>query len=145
MSQKNRRNVTLDTSVLIAWVISKKDDSIVKKVVLKATSEDRLMLTDIIYDECLKYECKRKTKASKGEIAMKLKELGPVIKISPVPSNEELLKKYRVCDLNDLKILYSVDMTDSVILVTYDDDFMGDVRGIKAEIMRPDNYLYEEE
>jgi predicted nucleic acid-binding protein len=133
----------LDTSVLIAWVITKNDDSIVKKVVLKAVNEDRLMLSDIIYDECLKYGDKRKAKATKEEIVAKLTELGPVVRISPVPPEEELLKRYRIRDRDDLRILYSVEMTNSVILVTYDDDFSGDIGCITAEIMRPENYLYD--
>jgi predicted nucleic acid-binding protein len=140
---RKKRNVTLDTSVLIAWVISKDDNSIVKKIVLKAVNEDRLMLSDVIYDECLKYGDKRKAKVSREEIAAKLRELGPVIRIKPVPSGEELLKRYSMRDAEDLKILYSVEMTNSVILVTYDDDFTGDVKGITARIMRPEIYLYD--
>ena len=46
---RQKRNITLDTSVLIAWIITKHEDSIVKKVVTKSITDDRLMLTDIIY------------------------------------------------------------------------------------------------
>jgi len=142
---RQKRNITLDTSVLIAWIITKHEDSIVKKVVTKSITDDRLMLTDIIYEECLKYADKRKSKASNEEITAKLSALSPkIIKISPIPSDEELLKRYRIRDTNDLKILYSVEMTDSVILITYDDDF-SDIEGVKAKIMDPVEYLYEDE
>ncbi|MCL2032012.1 MAG: PIN domain-containing protein [Methanomassiliicoccaceae archaeon] len=139
-----KRNVTLDSSVLISYVISKHNDTTVKKVVTKSVTDDRLMLTDVIFDECLRYTDKRKSRTTKENMSMKLRDVSPkIIDISPVPSTEELMKKYKVRDLDDLKILYSVEMTDSVILVTLDDDFT-DVEGIKAKIMRPEQYLFEE-
>ena len=52
---------------------------------------------------------------------------------------------YDIRDDDDLKILYSVNMTDSVILVTKDDDFKGNVAGIKARIMDPKSYFYEKD
>jgi predicted nucleic acid-binding protein len=141
---RKKRNVTLDSSVLVGWLLSKKDDSIVRKVVIKSVNEDKLMLTDVIYAECMKHAYGRKARISKEDIAAKLQGLCPeIIKITPIPPEEDLEKKYKVRDKTDLKILYSVDITDSVILVTYDKDFFGDVWGVKAEIMRPENYLHE--
>jgi len=35
-----KRNVTLDSNVLISYVISKRDDTIVRKVVTKSITED---------------------------------------------------------------------------------------------------------
>jgi predicted nucleic acid-binding protein len=144
MSLKQRRNVTLDSNVLISYVISKRDDTIVRKVVIKSVTDDRLMLTDVIFAECQKYADKHESRTTKDEMSRKLKELSPeIIDISPVPSNDELKKRYKIRDLEDMKILYSVEMTNSVILVTLDDDF-SDVKGLKAKIMRPGEYLYEE-
>jgi hypothetical protein len=82
-----------------------------------------------------------------GGIASRLDGLNvDMVKIKPIPSNDELKKRgYNIRSEKDLKILYSVDMTDSVILVTSDDDFRGDVKGINAEIKSPENYLYEKE
>jgi len=143
-SGSRKRKVTLDSSVLISYVISKRDDSVVKKVVTKSTRDDRLMLTDVIMDECVKYTEGRKARASKEEMTTKLKELSPrIIKISPVPPESELLKKYNIRDKTDLPILYSVETTKSVIFVTLDDDFT-DVKGLKAKIMRPGEYLYDD-
>jgi len=140
-----KRNVTMDSSVLISYVISKKDNTINKKVVTKSTTDDRLMLTDVIYQECLKYTRGKNARVTKEEMSGKLKMIAPeIISISPVPSEKDLMKKYRIRDKNDLKILYSVDMTDSVILVTVDDDF-SDIEGLKAKVMRPTEYLFEQE
>ena len=139
-----KRNVTLDSNVLIAYVTSKKDNSIIRKVVTKSMTDDRLMITDVIYEECLKYATKKDSKMTGEEISKKLLSVqSGIIDISPVPPDADLLKKYKIRDIKDLKILYSVDMTDSVILVTMDDDF-SDVKGVKAKIMDPKQYLAED-
>jgi len=144
--RKNRRNVTLDSSVLISYVISKKNDSVVKKVVTKSTTDDRLMLTDIIADECIAYTDKPRANVFKDIMWKRLKELCPhIIEVRPMPSAEELQRKYKIRDLKDVKILYSVEMTNSVILVTYDDDFFDGVEGVNAKIVKPVDYLYEAE
>jgi len=141
---KKERNVTLDSSVLISYVISKKDDSIVKKVVTKSVTDDRLMITDIIADECLAYTDKQQAAVSRSVMWKKLKELCPqIIELKPMPSVKELQRRYKIRDVKDLKILYSVEMTDSIILVTYDDDFFDGVEGVKAKIVRPVDYLHE--
>ena len=146
MTPKRKRNITLDTNILVAWVLSKKEGSITRRVITKSITDDRLMLSDVICDECLGFaETKsgQKAKVTKEYIAARLDELNVnVIRISPVPSDDELKKMgYRIRDDEDLKILYSVSMTDSVTLVTRDDDFSGDVAGIKARIMDPESYL----
>jgi len=141
---RRKRNVTLDTNVLIAYVISKRNNSLSKKVVMKSITDDRLMLTDIIMDECLSYARSPRAKVTTAEMKEKLKEISDhIIELKPIPSVKELAERYRIKDINDLKILYSVEMTDSVILVTYDDDFRHGVEGIKARIMHPKKYLNE--
>ena len=140
---RKRRKVTLDSNVLISYVISKKDNTINKKVVIKSVTDDRLMLSDVIFEECLRHADGKKARATREEIASKLLEISPeIIQISPVPPTEDLLMRYKIRDLSDLKILYSVEMTESVILVTMDDDF-SDVTDLKAKIMRPGDYLFE--
>jgi len=144
-----KRNVTFDTNILIAWILSKKEGSIYRVAVTKAVTDDRLMLTDIIWDECLGFADKKsgkKANVSKADIAAKLKGLGlKVIPIKPIPTDDELKARgYRIRDNKDLKILYSVNMTESVILVTRDDDFDGNVKGITAKIMDPMNYFHED-
>ena len=77
-TDRKKRNVTVDTSVLVAWVLSKKEGSIYKVVVTKAVTEDRLMLTDVIWDECLGFADKRsgqKEGVTKEIISNKLRSL----------------------------------------------------------------------
>jgi predicted nucleic acid-binding protein len=107
-------------------------------------TDDRLMLTNIIYDECLGYADKKGARATKDEVSKKIKEISPdIIEIRRVPKDSKLSKKYKIRDVNDLKILYSADKTKSVILVTMDDDF-SDVKGLKAKVMKPKDYLIED-
>lgn len=66
--KKDRRNVTLDTNVLISYIISKKDNSVVKSVVTKSVRDDNLMITDIIRDEILAYADKQDSRLSREEL-----------------------------------------------------------------------------
>ena len=83
----------------------KRDDTIVRKVVTKSVTDDRLMLTDVIIEECLNYSAKKRAKVSKEEMYKTLKDLSDIINISPIPPDKELSKMYKICDPNDLKIL----------------------------------------
>ena len=141
------RRVTLDTCVLISYIISKKDGSVVKKVVNKAKEDDELMITDIIRDELLKYPEKKGSRIGKKDIEDALKRLDvPIMVVGPPPSLEELVERYSIRDVADLPILYSVDLSRSTILVTYDDDFFdGSVQGVEVEIMDPLAYLREDD
>ena len=143
----NRRNVTLDTNILISYVISKSDNSVVKTVVTKAAKDDNLMITDIIRDEVLAYADKKDAYATKDELRDGIDSLGvEIVKVGPPPSKEELQRRYGIRDIKDGKILYSVETTQSVILVTYDDDYFdGKVHGLDTEIMDPVVYLYEDD
>lgn len=142
---KARRKVTLDTNVLVSYIISKKDNSVVKAVVTKSIRDDSIMITDIIRDEVLSYADKHGSRLSREDLQRGIDSLDvPVIVLSPPPSKTELQRRYGIRDINDGKILYSVEMTDSVILVTYDDDFFdGRISGLDVEVMDPTFYLYE--
>jgi predicted nucleic acid-binding protein len=92
------------------------------------------------------YTNKQRARVSGDIMWERLRELCPqIIEVKPMPSVDELQKRYKIRDVKDLKILYSVEMTDSVILVTYDDDFFDSVEGVTARIIRPADYLYEDE
>jgi len=143
--KNRRRNVTLDSNILIAYIVSKRENTVIKKVIAKSVNYDKLMLTNIIFEECLDFASKRNANISEEEISVKLKKICPIIiDISPIPSDTDLLKKFKIRDIDDLKILYSVEVTNSEILVTMDEDF-SEVEGIKAKIMKPTEYLYEGE
>lgn len=141
------RKVTLDSSVLIAYVISKKDDSVVKKVVMKSTTDDSLMITDVIMDEVLAFSDKKQSSVTREYIEQAILGLNvPIVKIHPIPDEHALQSRYGIRDIGDAKILYSVETTESVILVTYDDDYFdGNVKGLNLEIMDPAVYLYEDD
>ena len=140
------RRVMLDTSVLVSYVRSKRDGTIVKKVVTKSHTEDTLMMTNLLRDEVLKYADRSDNDLTREDIEFALDELNPIIQYVDPVENEALIDQYRIRDQNDLKILYSVDTTESEILVTYDDDFFAvGVEGIEAEIMDPVAYLYEDD
>jgi len=132
ISPHSPRNVTLDSNVLIQYVTSKKEGSMVRRAVLKSILEDRLQLTDIIFEECVNRKRKSINKTC-TEIAESLLELPvEIIVLNPIPSVKKLAEKYYIRDPDDLKILYSADMTDSVILVTDDHDF-NDINCLKSQ------------
>lgn len=142
---KIQRKVTLDSNILIGYITSKKDGSIVRKAISKSITVDQLMLTDIIVDECKGYSVKPKALATEEQIMEKILSLNvDVILLKPIPDDEELTKKYKIRSRKDLKILYSADMTQSVIIVTNDEDFK-DIGGLDIKIMNMVQYLYEEE
>ena len=143
----NRRKVTLDTNILVSYIISKKDKSVVKSVITKTIRDDELIITDIIRDEVLAYADKNGALATRSELQSKIDGLGvPIISIGPAPSAKDLQRKYGIRDIEDGKILYSVETTESVILVTYDDDFFDrKLKGVDVEVMDPVVYLFEDD
>jgi len=142
---KKKRNVTIDSNIFVSYVISKVDCSIEKKVIVKSMSDDRLMLTDIIWEEVLNFADSKKNRANltREDIADRLNALNlKVVTIGPAPSDEKLKEMgYSISKDADLKILYSVHTTNSVILVTRDGHFSGDVKGLTAKVMDPETYI----
>jgi len=66
-----------------------------------------------------------------------------VVYIELIPL-EQLKERYSMRDDSDLEVLYSADMTDSQIIIASDHDFHdpnNPVKGVKAKIMWPDEYL----
>jgi len=117
----------------------------VRAVVFKSTNSDRTMISRPILEECERYSRKPNAKITAEEIRRILLTISPeIIDIGPVPDVDELKKMYSIRDPKDLPILYSADMTDSVILVTDDKDFET-AEGIKAEIMGLLRYIYEDD
>jgi predicted nucleic acid-binding protein len=137
-----KRNITLDSNVIIGHAISKDDTSLLRCVVVKCVSEDIPMLTDAIVKECLCYTRKADSKISYTAMKRRLSEISSnVIELEPI-SEEELEKRYRIRAKKDLIILHSAEVTGSVIIITQDHHF-NDVEGVKAKIMHPKEYLYE--
>ena len=137
--------VVMDTSVLIAYIRSKDDGSLSKATVTKALTEDTLMITDLIWAECLKYHLKKSHKVTYEDIERALRDLDVKVFYTDPMSEEELEARYDIEDGNDRKILYSVDTTKSTIFVTYDDDFFRRVNGVEAAVMDPFMYLHRDD
>jgi len=141
-----KRRITIDSNVIIAAAFSKNDpdNSASQRVIIKCRTQDIPMLTDIIADECLKRARKPNSRVSASAMNMILNEISfEIMELKPIPSADELAKKYKIRDKRDLKILFSADMTDSVIIITQDKDFFEGVEGIKARII--DIYEYDKE
>lgn len=144
---RKRRPVTMDINALVDFVLSKKEEAVIRKAMRKAVEEDRLMLTDVSLEEAMAFATKRKK--NRGETAEHIRDVlvsvaGQPIVIQPIPPIEELRKTIRMDDDDDLKIVYSSNITDSVILITRDHHFYR-VTGLKARVLTPDEYIYEEE
>ncbi len=140
----NKRKVTLDSNVLISGLIynsSEANDAIRKSVI-----DDELMLTNIIIVECVGHSKKKGVKFTEEQILEKLHELRPEPIVLELAPESELRDRYYIRDEKDYKILFSVDKTNSELLVTGDNDYFDKerpVRGIRARIMRPRQYLDE--
>ena len=143
---KKGRNITVDTDVLIEYLLSRKEGALTPKAIQKIVDEDRLMLTDVILHEAEDFADKKKSRGLTREgIRSKLVLLaGEPIVLEPIPSDEELGRIIEIEDPKDRKIVYSSNMTDSVILLTSDHHFYR-VVGLKARVLKPDEYLYEDE
>jgi predicted nucleic acid-binding protein len=141
-----KRRITIDSNVIIAAVFSKggPDESTAQRAIIKCKTHDIPMLTDIVADECLKRARKPRSRVSISTMRTRLNDISSeIINLKPIPSIGELKKKYKIRDVRDLKILYSADITDSVIVITQDKDFFAGVDGIHAKVM--DIYEYDKE
>jgi predicted nucleic acid-binding protein len=138
-----KRKVTLDTNVILSDVAFGSDAA--KEAVEKSTSDDQMMFTSIIYDECMKFTGSKNNKKglTKDEMDKELKDrFGEPEKVD-IPSKEELHKKFRIRDEDDYKILHSAEHTRSKIIVTKDNDFLDPkTKGPKwAKIMNVNQYI----
>ena len=127
---------------LVAWTISRTDGTYARKTVTREAADDRPMITEVVYDECINVP--RRSVMTKSMIVKRLKELNLlVLWVKPSPDADEKLKALGIID--DIpKILYGVNTTDITIFVTLDDDFTGDVANIRALITDPESYLKDE-
>lgn len=102
------------------------------------------MISNIILMQCARQADKKRCALSREEIIAKVRELCPnVVEIAIMPLND-LKARYSLRDESDLEVLYSADVLDADILITSDEDFYDPdrpVKGIRAKIMRPSEYL----
>lgn len=129
-----RRDVMLDTNVYYARVHSPRGEG--AKVVDKAIDEDDLQITSINYEESLhaagKSEDRDVRRGKTPRVTMDkmrdalddiLRRSGKNVEGIDAPDAETLQKRYNIRDVDDARILYAAEMTDSEILVTGDKDY----------------------
>lgn len=138
-----KRRVTIDTNVFISGIVYGTDTA--KKAIEKSTTKDKLMLTDVIYVECVKSASKEKHGKAGRDMDKELQKLrSKLIKID-LPADVELKRIYYIRDENDYKIVYSADATKSNLLVTGDKDFFDPkLKGPRAKIIKPVDYVKDE-
>ncbi len=116
------------------------------RVIKKSTTDDELIITNIILVECARHSKKKGVKFTEEEIIGRVKSLGEPIILEVAPM-DELKERYYIRDDDDYAILFSVDETDTEILVTGDKDYFDPrypVKGIRARILKPKQYLEED-
>lgn len=141
----NRRRVSVDANVLMAAIAYR--SKVAPRVLSKIKDRDKLIVSNIILFQCTRQSMKRKCPLDEDQIRKAVFEICPdVVEIDIIPL-EELKKRYKMRDESDLETLYSVDMTNSEILVTGDDDFFdakNPPQGVKVQFMRLNDYLEED-
>ena len=142
-----RRKITFDANTIISYIITKKKDSLVRNAINKAKEIDQIMLTDIIEEEVIDFADKPQgmtVNATRESMRNGIAQISAhIIILKPIPSNEELAKKYQIRDWGDLKIIESSERTESEFLITYDRALLK-AKGVKAKVGRPEHYLYED-
>lgn len=109
----------MDSNVIISGVTY--GSKTANKAIDRSVEDDRLMMTNVIYDECMKHA--RDNKKSQSKMKKRLDEIAPEVMEIEVPPIGELEGRYYIRDPDDYKILYSAEVTGSKILVSGDKDF----------------------
>ena len=110
----------------------------------KAEEDDHLIIPSTIEKECLNYTKKKKAKISEKTMRVRLSELDAEHPYVQVPTIREMKGEYWIRDEDDYKILYSANKTRADLLVTGDDDYYDNVKGLKnTQIIRPRQYREE--
>lgn len=145
-SFNRKRRVSVDANVLMAAIAYR--SKVVPLVLDKIRTHDELIVSNIILFQCTRQSGKKGCNLDEESIRKAVLDICPDVAMIEILPIEELRKRYSIRDEEDLEVLYSVDATDSDILVTGDKDFY-DVdrppRGVKVRFMRPREYLDEED
>jgi putative PIN family toxin of toxin-antitoxin system len=137
-----KRKVTIDTNVFISGIVYGSDTA--KKAMDKSVKEDDLMLTNVIYIECVKVVSRKEPSSVCREVEKQLLQLRAKPIEIYLPPHMELKRMYYIRDEDDYRILYSADATDSDLLITGDKDFYDPkLKGSKAKIIKPKDYVNE--
>ncbi len=141
-----KRKVSVDANVLMAAIAYK--SKVAPLVLDKIRSRDDLIVSNIILLQCTRQAGKKNCQLDADSIRKAVLNICPEVVMIEVLPLEELHKRYSIRDEGDLEVLYSVDATHSDILITGDKDFYDKSwppSGVKVRIMRPREYLEEED
>lgn len=144
MSFLKRRRVSVDANLLMAAVAYK--SKIMPEVIDKVRKRDTLVISNIIMFQCTRQSLKKKCNLAAEEISDAIFAMNPEVVMVDILPVEELSKRYSIRDESDLETLYSIDMSDTEIFLTGDDDFYDPIRpptGVSVRFMRPREYLDE--
>jgi len=136
-----KKKVTLDTNVILSGLMF--DSKTCMDAIEKSTTDDQMMMTNIIYAECLQQTKKQNSPKTEAELKEQMRQHLPDPTHIDLPPDTELKKMYTIRDDKDLKILYSAEATRSEVLVTGDKDFYeSNFKGPKnVKILKPHDYL----
>lgn len=147
-SQRNARRaisnsvVFPDTNVLVAYVLSKSDNSLVCTVFDMVRESDTLVVTNQVLDELYRIDLSKKT--TTGDITKAMRRLNPALVFVRNPSESDL-RMFTIDDPNDRKILYSADKVNAAIILTNDAAWFRDnVSGVDAQVMDLMAYCYQD-
>ena len=132
-----------DTNILVTYVKSKSDGTLVCAVFDKVRKSDTLIITNQVMEELYRIDIGKNY--GHEEITAALRRLRPkmVFVINPTEAD---LEGYHIDDPNDRQILYSADLSKAEVILTNDKAWFRDnVSGLDAVVMDPMGYLYHEE
>ena len=133
-----------DTNILVAYVLSKSDNSLVCAVFDKVREADTLVVTNQVMDEIYRLDLSGEG-IYRDDVTRALKKLKPSLVFVVNPGDADL-ERYSIDDPRDKPILYSADMVNARVILTNDKAwFRNNVSGVNAEIMDLLGYLYHDE
>ena len=132
-----------DTNVLVAYVLSKSDNSLVCTVFAKVMEADTLVVTNQVLDELYRIDLSDKKVTSK-DVTKAMRKLKPTLIFVRNPSKSDL-ELFTIDDPEDRKILYSANKVEAAVILTNDRAWFRDnVSGTDAEVMDLMAYLYQD-
>ena len=135
--------VFTDTNVLVAYVKSKSDNTLVCAVFDKVRESDTLIVTNQVMWELYHIDIGPKYGAT--EITHALRRLKPKTVFVVNPTDYDLTR-YTIDDPKDRAILYSAHMANAGVILTNDKAwFRSNVSGLDAIVMDLLGYLYQDE
>ena len=144
----SKRKVIFDANIWIEYALSKKPNSLLHATIKKAKEKDIIILPEYVYQEALNFSQKKQCKSlTELQIKAVLLEVAGEPIVSNIPySVDELMDNFHLShpDRKDRPIVFYSNLLGADILITYDKGFYK-VEDINARVLKPVDYLYEED